>query len=58
MADNSVVVRINNATSPNVRISWLSPTGQKWFTLRKDHYTDIEVQKGRAGNFLIQVVEE
>ena len=49
-------VRVNNATGSAVKLSYYSPGGQKWEDLAAGVYTDIDVARGPAGNFLVQVV--
>lgn len=52
------VVRINNATSAHVKISYYSPHGQKWEDLAPNTFSDMDVAKGPQGNFLVKIVSE
>lgn len=52
------IVRINNATSAPVKISYYSPKGQKWEDLAPNTYSDMDVAKGPAGNFKVKIVSE
>lgn len=49
-------VRVKNATAGTIKISYLSPAGQKWEDLVAGDYTDADVARGPAGNFLVQRV--
>ena len=52
------IVRVNNATSASLKISYYSPGGQKWEDLAPNVYSDMDVAKGPAGNFLVKIVSE
>ncbi len=49
-------MRVKNATASAIKISYLSPSGQKWQDIVAGDYTDADVQRGGAGNFLVQLV--
>jgi hypothetical protein len=49
-------VRVKNATASAIKISYLSPSGQKWQDIVAGDYTDADVARGPAGNFLVQQV--
>lgn len=49
-------VRVKNSTASAIKISYLSPSGQRWEDLAAGDYTDTDVARGPAGNFLVQQV--
>jgi hypothetical protein len=57
-ASEHQIVRVNNATSAPIKVSYYSPHGQKWEDLAPNVYSDMDVAKGPAGNFLVKVVSE